>query len=67
MSNCSVAHVPDLQNNSYVVPTRRTLLNHCVLQCHVRLTAQKEHNSAQNIDFGYSLEPPRRGGSNEYP
>ena len=21
----------------------------------------------QNIDFGYSLEPPRRGGSNEYP
>ena len=23
--------------------------------------------SAQNIDFGYSLEPPRRGGSNEYP
>ena len=25
------------------------------------------HISAQNIDFGYSLEPPRRGGSNEYP
>ena len=23
--------------------------------------------SAQNIDCGYSLEPPRRGGSNEYP
>ena len=22
--------------------------------------------SAQNIDRGYSLEPPRRGGSNEY-
>ena len=22
---------------------------------------------AQNIDCGYSLEPPRRGGSNEYP
>ena len=21
----------------------------------------------QNIDFGYTLEPPRRGGSNEYP
>ena len=21
---------------------------------------------AQNIDCGYSLEPPRRGGSNEY-
>ena len=25
------------------------------------------HISAQNIDCGYSLEPPRRGGSNEYP
>ena len=23
--------------------------------------------SPQNIDCGYSLEPPRRGGSNEYP
>ena len=25
------------------------------------------HISAQNIDCGYSLEPPRRDGSNEYP
>ena len=24
------------------------------------------HMSAQNMDCGYSLEPPRRGGSNEY-
>ena len=23
--------------------------------------------SAQNINCGYSLEPPHRGGSNEYP
>ena len=23
--------------------------------------------SVQNIDCGYSLEPPRQGGSNEYP
>ena len=23
--------------------------------------------SAPNVDCGYSLEPPRRGGSNEYP
>ena len=23
--------------------------------------------SAQNLDCGYSLEPPHRGGSNEYP
>ena len=25
------------------------------------------HISAQNIDCWYSLEPPHRGGSNEYP
>ena len=25
------------------------------------------HITAQNIDYGYSLEPPRRGGSNKYP
>ena len=25
------------------------------------------HISVQNIDCGYSIEPPRRGGSNEYP
>ena len=25
------------------------------------------HIYTQNIDFGYSLEPPQRGGSNEYP
>ena len=25
------------------------------------------HISAQNIDCGYPLEPPRGGGSNEYP
>ena len=25
------------------------------------------HISAQNIDCGYSLEPPRRGDFNEYP
>ena len=25
------------------------------------------HISAHNIEWGYSLEPPRRGGSNEYP
>ena len=24
------------------------------------------HIPAQNIDCGYSLEPPQRGGSNEY-
>ena len=30
-------------------------------------TSDMFHISAQNIDCGYSLEPPQRGGSNEYP
>ena len=40
---------------------------------HQKLKISDEKNqvffqiSAQNIDCGYSLEPPRRGGSNEYP
>ena len=25
------------------------------------------HISSQNIDYGYLLEPPQQGGSNEYP
>ena len=25
------------------------------------------HISAENIDFGYSIETPRQGGSNEHP
>ena len=37
----------------------------------LKISRQKKSNnfhiSAQNIDCGYSLEPPRRGGSNEYP
>ena len=31
------------------------------------LNSDSFHNSAQNVDCGYSLEPPCRGGSNEYP
>ena len=31
-----------------------------------RKTSDIFHISAQNIDCGYSLEPPPRGGSNEY-
>ena len=30
-------------------------------------TSDTFHSSAQNIDSWYSLEPPQRGGSNEYP
>ena len=37
---------------------------------HLKFSEKKtgiSHISAQNIDCGYPLEPPRRGGSNEYP
>ena len=30
-------------------------------------TSDSSHISAQKIDCEYSFEPPRRGGSNEYP
>ena len=34
---------------------------------HTRKIIDNLNNFAQNIDCGYTLEPPRRGGSNEYP
>ena len=49
----------------------------CLFKCIEYFTPQNKkiqvknsdifHISAQNIDCRYSLEPPRRGGSNEYP
>ena len=42
----------------------------CSLRKHESFQIKKSdifHISAQNIDCGYSLEPPGRGGSNEYP
>ena len=59
------------------------LISHCTLRKHaysniLKTLPPKNENfqmknsdifpfSAQNIDCGYSLKPPRRGGSNEYP
>ena len=34
---------------------------------HIKKNVDIFHISALNIDCGYSLEPPLRGGSNEYP
>ena len=41
----------------------------CLLKClDVRIkNSEIFHISAQNINCGYSLEPPRRGGFNKYP
>ena len=53
----------------YQVHTRRNFIN--ILQPKKEnfqiINSGIFHISAQNIDCGYSLEPPRRGGSNEYP
>ena len=57
--------------------TRASLRKHAYSNILKILQSEKEKNqiknsdifliSVQNIDCGYSLEPPRRGGSNEYP
>ena len=33
---------------------------------HFSDSSDKFHISAQNIDYGYTLESPQRGGSNKY-
>ena len=67
---CSYAAVTFL--NAYI--TRTCLYNFDPLKPHFYIVKLgftgvyiSFHISAQKIDCGYSLEPPRRGGSNEYP
>ena len=55
----------------------RTIMKTCLFKYTENSTTKNEnfqiknsnifHISAQDIDCGYWLEPPRRGGSNEYP
>ena len=33
---------------------------------HIKKNSDSFHIATENIDCGYSLEPPRQGGSNEY-
>ena len=51
--------------------TETYLYNSDPLKPHVKLGLTGVYiifiSSDKNIDCGYSLEPPRRGGSNEYP
>ena len=53
--NMPISFLPPLKPNFYIVKLGLTRVYIIFLI------------SAQNIDCGYSLEPPRRGGSNEYP
>ena len=45
----------------------RAVLDSFQLKTNKQTNSEIFHISAQNIDCAYSLEPPRRGGSNEYP
>ena len=53
-------------------------MNTCLFECTENFTTKKKrififkksdifYISAQNTDCGFSLEPPRRGGSKKYP
>ena len=57
-----------------VIVLYNTLRKHSYRKFHLQKTENFQikkkyffYISAQNIDCGYPLEPPRRGGSNEYP
>ena len=64
-SSCPVAtNISSLRKHAYsniqkILPLKNE-------NCQIRIF-DIFHISAQNIDCEYSLEPPRRGGSNEYP
>ena len=63
----------------YRTPLQYHITQTCLFKYTENFTTQKKNEnfqiknsdifqiSAQNIYCGYSLEPPRRGGSNEYP
>ena len=59
-----------------IMPCHTDITKTCLFKYTEKFTTKNEnfqiknfdvfHISAQNIDRGYSLEAPRRGGSNEY-
>ena len=62
------------QNTNRVSNTKPRLFKNCILKISPPKTESFQiknsdifHISAKKIDCGYSLEPPSRGGSNEYP
>ena len=61
------------RKHTYIIltPLNPTYIKVVLFQFYIKLGFTGVYISflipAQNIDCGYSLEPPRRGGSNEYP
>ena len=68
-SECQVKIQIRLRGHTLQKHTYKNILK--ILPPKMKIFSQKIliffHISAQNIDCGHSLEPPRRGGSNEYP
>ena len=56
----NITHYKDTPTQIYTISPPKTG------NFQIRKISDIFHISAQNIDCGYSLEPPRRGGSNEY-
>ena len=70
---CHIYIVPAMMHNIHVI-TKTYLYNFNPLKPHFYIVKLRFTGvyiifliSAQNIDCGYSLEPPRRDGSNGYP
>ena len=66
-----ICHTTDLIRQAMFCITKTCLYNFDPLKPHFHIVELGFTGvyiiSAQNIDCGYSLEPPRRGVSNEYP
>ena len=72
-----VIRVATWMSSSQITPGYSALRKHAYSNIYRKFHLQSEnfqiknsdifYISVQNIDCGYSLEPPRRGGSNEYP
>ena len=62
-------HILALMHQHYEnMPMQYTAIFHGCKNVHFQLKLfDYFHIFAQNIDCGYTLEPPQRGGSNEYP
>ena len=60
-----------VSNNLYITKTCPRNIQRIVLVVKMKIFTVKKIDIflifAQNIDYGYTFEPPRRGGSNEYP
>ena len=73
----SKVHAKESVNSRFDLLEMGTITKTCLFEYTENFTTKNEnfqikksdsfHIFAQNIVFGYSLEPPRRGGSNEYP